>query len=435
MDDALTELRRRDDVNVLFILIDTLRADRLSAYGYQRPTSPVMKALADSGIRFATVRSQSSWTKASMASIWTASYPARTGILRFQHAISDEATMPAEILREAGFYTAAIWRNGWIAPNFGFGQGFNVYFRPTANRTPERFQQRNPSAHPLLGTDLDLTESAREFSRTFGSQRFFLYLHYMDVHQYVYNEESALFGVRYPDAYDNAIRWDDTNIGLVAATLEEHDLLEKTLIVIASDHGEAFSEHGREGHGKDLYREVTEVPLILVLPDLITSGIVVKPMVQNVDIWPTIFDMLGLPPLEGAQGRSLLPLIRGTVAQSTGEETMLGGRPAFAHLDRTWGREDVNARRLVSVTSGRYRLFHPVTPPGKDQLFDLGTDPQEQADLVQDQPQLVESLREEIARYLQDSEAPWGAPREVEIDEMHLGQLRALGYMAGGGRQ
>ena len=257
----------------------------------------------------------------------------------------------------------------------------------------------------------------------------------MDVHQYVYNEESALFGVRYPDAYDNAIRWVDTNIGLVAATLEEHDLLEKTLIVIASDHGEAFSEHGREGHGKDLYREVTEVPLILVRPDLITSGIVVKPMVQNVDIWPTIFDMLGLPPLEGAQGRSLLPLIRGTVAQSTGEETMLGGRPAFAHLDRTWGREDVNARPLVSVTSGRYRLFHPVTPPGKDQLFDLGTDPQEQADLVQDQPQLVESLREEIARYLQDSEAPWGAPREVEIDEMHLGQLRALGYMAGGGRQ
>jgi hypothetical protein len=118
----LVGLRDRDDLNVVFIVIDTMRADHLSSYGYERATTPNMDTLAQYGIRFADVISQSTWTKASMASLWTGAYPANHEILRFNHVMPEEAVMPAEILKEAGLRTAGIWRNGWVAPNFGFSQ-------------------------------------------------------------------------------------------------------------------------------------------------------------------------------------------------------------------------------------------------------------------------------------------------------------------------
>src|SRR5262245_306765 len=125
----LATLRERPDLNLLFVLIDTLRADRLSSYGYARETSPTLDALAATGIRFARQMSQSSWTKCSMASLWTGLYPVRTGVTRSQQALPEDARMPPEILRAAGFRTFAIWRNGWVGPSFGYSQGFDVYLR------------------------------------------------------------------------------------------------------------------------------------------------------------------------------------------------------------------------------------------------------------------------------------------------------------------
>ncbi|MBW2232886.1 MAG: sulfatase-like hydrolase/transferase, partial [Deltaproteobacteria bacterium] len=108
----IAALRERDDLNVLFIVIDTLRAERLGAWGYERDTSPLLDRLASQGIRFDRHLSQSSWTKCSMASLWTGLYPARTGVTRFEQVLSPEAKLPAEILSEAGFRTAGLFRNG-----------------------------------------------------------------------------------------------------------------------------------------------------------------------------------------------------------------------------------------------------------------------------------------------------------------------------------
>ncbi|HEY5657484.1 MAG TPA: sulfatase-like hydrolase/transferase, partial [Myxococcota bacterium] len=135
-------LRERGDFNVLFILVDTLRADRLGVYGYERDTSPNLDVLAASGIRFAQQRSQSSWTKCSMASLWTGLYPARTRVLRAYDVLSADARMPAEILQEAGFYTAGVWRNGWVAPNFGFRQGFDIYLTPRPRQAPRAMRTK-----------------------------------------------------------------------------------------------------------------------------------------------------------------------------------------------------------------------------------------------------------------------------------------------------
>jgi arylsulfatase A-like enzyme len=165
LEDVLA-LRERSDLNVLFILVDTLRADRLGAYGYERDTSPNLDALAATGIRFAEQVSQSSWTKCSMASLWTGLYPVRTRVLRAYDVISPEARMPAEVFQEAGFRTAAIWRNGWIDPNFGFSQGFEIYLSPRSQRSrgARLVRLENPNVS-LDGDDADILDSAREFLR------------------------------------------------------------------------------------------------------------------------------------------------------------------------------------------------------------------------------------------------------------------------------
>src|SRR5690606_40110701 len=294
---------------VIFILIDTLRADHLGSYGYERDTSPLLDELARFGVRFARVHAQSSWTKASMASLWLARNPQSTGVTRFTHAVPEEAVMPAERLRDAGFRTGGIFRNGWVAPNFGFGQGFDLYFKPIASQVKEHYERARQTGHLVPGTDLDATEAAIEFMRTHANQRFFLYVHYMDVHQYLYEESYAKYGTGYMDAYDNAIAWTDANVAALVNALDELDLFDKTLQVIAADHGEAFREHGREGHAQDVYSDVIDVPLILSLPFRLSEPVVVEPVVRNIDIFPTIFDLLGLPPIEGSEGISLVPLI------------------------------------------------------------------------------------------------------------------------------
>ena len=171
----IAALHQRSDLNVLFVLIDTLRSDRLGAYGYELDTSPNIDALAADGVRFARHLSQSSWTKCSMASLWTGLYPSRTGVTRSPHGVSQDALMPAEILADAGYRTYAIWRNGWIAPKFGFHQGFEAYHSPRTQRIAPSVRREKPTVG-VAGTDQDTVRSAVEFLRTHSSQRWFLYL-------------------------------------------------------------------------------------------------------------------------------------------------------------------------------------------------------------------------------------------------------------------
>lgn len=422
----LATLREREDLNVVFILIDTLRDDHLGSYGYERPTSPFMDQLAATGIRFANVQAQSTWTKTSMASLWTALWPVSTGIMRWDQALPDGARMPAEVFQERGYQTGGIYRNGWLAPKFGFAQGFANYYKPSARATPARFQQHNPSAHALQGSDADVTESAIEFLRSYGHERFFLYLHYMDVHQYAYDANTPVFGTSYVDAYDSAIAWVDHNIAILFQTLEKQGLLGETLVVIASDHGEAFGEHGFEGHARTLYNVTTRVPLIVSLPFTLDQGIVVEELVANADVFPTLFELMGLPPIEGAQGRSLVPAIE---AAARGEGPVEPGRPAFGHLDRTWGATERPPDPIVSVVSDGWKLIHAVEGDDPEKLFDEKRDPGEQHNLADQAAEPLARLEPMVSQYLALPMASWGGPNEVEIDDAQLEQLRALGYV------
>jgi arylsulfatase A-like enzyme len=421
--DDIASLRDRDDLNVIFILVDTLRSDRLSSYGYERPTTPTMDALAKSGIRFSRVESQSSWTKASMASLWTGIYPARTGVTRFSHAIPEEALLPAEIMQDAGMTTAGVWRNGWVAPNFGFSQGFDLYVRPSATPSFEAIH-RNPSQHPLQGTDYDATKSALEFLSGNSQDRFFFYIHYMDLHQYTYDEGSTLFGSTYSDFYDNALHWTDRNVAQLYGALEEAGILDRTVIVIASDHGEAFHEHGTEGHAKSLHAEVQNVPWIIALPFRLEEEIVVDTPVANVDIWPTVLELIGLPPMPDAEGRSVVPLIMAAGRNEATDDS----RPIFSHLDRNWGQTKQEPKPIFGVVKSPYKLIHRSSNPDRPLLYDHSVDPLETKNLAADEPEKLAELQSLIEEYSEDDVPIWGATPEVELDEMRLNQLRALGY-------
>ena len=421
-------LPRRGDLNIVFVVVDTLRADHLDAYGYERETSPNLTALASQGIRFERVLSQSSWTKTSMASLWTGVAPLNHGLLRFDDALPAEARMPAEILKRAGYRTAGVIRNGWVAPNFGFDQGFDLYLRPPPGRERLQAQSRHPAGPMLEGTDEDVLTSASEFLDAFGSEKFLLYLHFMDVHQYVYDEESPAFGASYLDYYDQSIHWTDRIIAHVYGKLEEIGVLDRTIFVVTSDHGEAFREHGFEGHARNLYAEVAYVPWIIGLPFRLMQPVVVEQLVSNIDVWPTLLELLGLPPLEGIDGRSAVPLIHAAAGL---DAEVLAPTPQIAFVDRGWGRSDRSIPIMAVEADGKRIMWWPETDEGPErvQLFDTESDALEQHDIYRaddpDARRLLDLARERF----ETGESPWGVDaHQIEIDEMRLNQLRALGY-------
>ncbi len=422
--DDIASLRERSDLNLLFVLIDTLRADRLGSYGYHRDTSPAIDELAASGARFARHLAQSSWTKCSMASLWTALYPARNGVTRFDDVIPGDARLPAETLKEAGLRTVGIFRNGWVSPNFGFDQGFDAYVRPTIAPRPPSLRLANPTLTDQ-GSDEDTVSSALEFLRVRGRERWFLYLHLMDVHEYLYDEQSALFGGAISDVYDNAIRHTDSVLGVLLAELAAQGYAQNTLVAVTADHGEAFLERGFEGHARNVFKEVTEVPFVLSFPFRLEPGVVVGARTRNVDVWPTLLDLLGLPVPQDADGRSLVPAL---LAAARGAPAPDGEATGIAHLDVNWGQRGREPAPTVAVSDAGLRY---VRVPGAgapfEQLFDAAGDPRELADRAGDDPEALARLRAVADDYLA-SPPRWGEAPRREIDELELNQLRALGY-------
>ena len=422
----IARLRDRHDLNVLFLLVDTLRADRMGSYGYQRDTSPVLDRLARSGVRFAHQTAQSTWTKSSMASLWTGLYPARTGISRYDHVVPDAARMPAEILHDAGFQTFGLWRNGWVSPTFGFDQGFDVYQRPIALPLPPNVKRDNPTLTEK-GSDQSLIETAVEFMRVGAKQRWFLYIHMMDLHEYIYDADSALFGATHSDLYDNSIRWVDGSIAQLLEGLAASGQLDKTIIAIVADHGEAFLERGYEGHAREVYRETTEVPFLLSLPFRLDPGIVVEGRTQNVDIWPTIYDLLGLEVPTGIDGRSRLPEI---LASASGHAPDDGKQVAVAELDQNWSLRDSPVQLAIAIVQDPFRyvrMNRGKDEPVLEQLFDSSDDPRELHDLSKDDPETLERLRK-TADAISGEKPTWGEAPTRQMDELELNLLRALGY-------
>jgi arylsulfatase A-like enzyme len=196
---------------------------------------------------------------------------------------------------------------------------------------------------------------------------------------------------------------------------------------VASDHGEAFRERGLEGHARFVYKETTEVPLILGFPFRLEPGVVVQTRTSNVDIWPTLLDLLGLPKLPDTDGRSRVPEI---LAAARGETLPDTPQTGFAHLDRHWGQRGLGPLPTVAVTDGPLRYVRvPDGAEVTEELFDSSSDAHELRNLAEERPEEVERLRVLAQQYIEKTDSPWeDRATPLEMDEMQLNQLRALGY-------
>ena len=280
------------------------------------------------------------------------------------------------------------------------------------------------------GTDQDLVTTAGEFLRIYGRRPWFLYLHLMDVHEYTYTAESAQFGSQYGDVYDNAVLHVNQVLDELFGKLYYGGYLDHTLLILASDHGEAFGERGSEGHARNVYPETTEIPLVLGLPFRLAKPAVVRQRTANVDLWPTVLDLLGLPPLENTDGRSRVPEI---LAAARGESGPEDDTIAIAHLDQTWGqRVQTRAPNVAVVDRGfRYLMFGSPNGGAREELYDAERDARELEDQVKSEPDVAARMREQAKQYLA-LKPSWKESKQLELDELQLNQLRALGYAVPG---
>ena len=309
----------------ILISLDTLGAKHLGAYGGERPTSPFFDSLAARGALFENAWVQYPSTLVSHMSIFTGLYPQQHGVFPPSFRLSPEiATLP-ERFSEAGFRTVGHTEGGFVGRGYGFDRGFDEFTDP-------RFRDT---------TDIERTfEKGLEFLRSLEpGKRFFLFLHTYSVHDPYLPPEPyrsmfwsgepppgpAKLPIRQLNAglasvdqrqldyfealYDGGVRYADGVLESFFAELAELGLEEQTTIVITSDHGEEFREHGRVGHTQ-VYPETLHVPLLVLHPDL-EAGRRVGELVQSIDIAPTLLELAGAPPLEDAAGRSLVPLLLG----------------------------------------------------------------------------------------------------------------------------
>lgn len=426
--------------NVLIVLTDVLRRDHLGVYGYPLPTSPAIDAFAGESFRFDQAFSHSSWTKPSVATLFSSVYPDRHGLGRvgFEDGTSYrtdilplELETLAERFKAAGYRTGSFGSNVHLQRKTGFGQGFDQFF-----------MKRLVTAYGLNRRFLDWRSRGSSAPGP-ARQPFFAYLHYMDAH-WPYNRRlddgGERFGsTRYPrqapperwtavgrwaesylDAeslavivarYDEEIAYLDRAFGELIDALRQDGGLEQTIVLFVADHGEGFSEHGELQHGFAPYPEVTAVPMLLRLPEVYRAQPGASDaLVGLVDVMPTLLALVGLEPPSYVRGRSLVPLL------------LTGGaavRPVY-----------VSGEGMRALRGPAYTLF--VSVAGERRCFDRSVDPLELTPLAGELPAGCERLASGLDALVSTFSGVVGAEDgdgTVELNADEVEALKDLGYI------
>jgi arylsulfatase A-like enzyme len=402
--------------NLVLIVVDTLRADWTSAYGYERDTTPELTRWANRGVLFERARAQSSWTKISMASLMTSLWPRSHAIRESDDGLSTDALTLADVLHEAGYRTYGIQTNGWLHPSFGFHQGFDRYVFPIGKGA-----RGVPRSALWPHADRVYEEFLRLIEAHDSKQPFFLYVHFMDVHQYGAPNEFKHFGTGDRGDYLAAIRWVDDALQRMRVALDRQGLLDDSIVVFVSDHGEEFGEHGVIGHARNVHTPVLRVPLVLRLPFPMES-VRVTTQVRNLDIAPTLLDLAKLPVPDGFEGRSLVPLMTRETPEDEPDRLSFAslGTPLF-----------LDARIQESVNDGAWSYARnvPPDPDSSEYLFDRALDPDEQVNLILLEKSHALRLESLLREHRESTPAPGVRAPNVRIDPAIAERLRAMGYL------
>jgi len=452
--------------HVIVVSLDTLRADRLGLYGYERETDPALQALAADSVVFSTVASQATQTLLSHKSWFASRYP--LGIVHdttgadldtlagmdnptdflvdtFRNAATPSLVPP---LAEHGYLTAAFVDGGWLGTDFGFQAGFEAY--------DDRGKLFGKLVESILPSEKGLKyilPRAMSWIRSHREDPFFLFLHTYDIHCPYHCREPydtmfcdahaghidlagkcgktakafkvpqmSVTGLRaVSDHYDGGIASADAFIADLVTMLRDIGMYDEALLIITSDHGESLGEHSQIGHGA-FFLEQIAIPLIIKLPQSMgIAGRKIDTPVELIDVFPTVFDVCGIPAPNGIDGRSLLPAIttgaphrRGLISQITFRELP----------DQISGA----AKRAIWIP-GQWLLVHDARGDAS-QVFDLAADPKGLTDIAASLPEAVPALLQELVVWDPgDSADGYRAPEPTEMDPELVEQLRSLGYL------
>ncbi|MFT5290175.1 MAG: choline-sulfatase [Planctomycetota bacterium] len=418
--------------NVLLISIDTLRADHLGTYGYGRNTSPRIDEFAEQAQVFENASAASSWTLPGLATILTGEHSSTHGCWTFSSSLVGTIQTLPERLLARGYDTASYTANIFTGQGYGLQQG--IILAGDEYLSADETKLGDAISSPRI------TDGGIEYIATKGRARteaedpwpWFLWLHYFDPHDtYLFHEGISEEFVtpdaderqRLQDLYDGEIRFTDAHIGRVLDALELSGQADGTIVIITSDHGEEFGDHGGEFHGQTLHRELTNVPLLIRAPGFGAGR--VTGQVQGVDVVPTVLDLTGSPTAKGLPGRSLRPLFAG---EFTAEPNSRATRalPSLQEV-RLFPHASFDAIRFEQWT-----LIRDISNGGSHKLYNRNTDPGELIDCASENVKVVERLAKLLdanVRLATDRAEQFGSSGTQSLSAEQMEALRGLGYV------
>ena len=473
--------------NIVLIVLDTLRRDHVSAYGYGRQTSPNIDRIAAEGTLFEKAHTTASWTLPAHASLFTGLYTSSHETDNGRLRLGADKTTIAELLTQKGYRTAGFSANPWLSSMSGLGQGFETFEYLGIQTTTSGFFLNlvKDRASALLGLDRDRDLGARAVTSRLLSwmdsakeRPFFLFVNYMEVHE-PYGEVPEPYFSEYlkrplprdigrawvretplflcsscdptfessfecrdgswhirpqqledsVDLYDAGLRYVDTHVGRVYDALRSGGILDNTVVIITSDHGESLGERGQMGHGGYLYNSVLDIPLIIRWPRQFPAGSRVSESVSLVDVLPTIEEVVGIPATARGTARSLVPgsgletrpdrVLSEYVPIEEKVWTAVGKRLKCDY--QTAGRESAalqqNARKFIWNSTGRY------------EFYDLDSDPREERNVLGQHPDQAKAMMAELLAWRKALEPAESSGENYELDPATKKTLESLGYV------
>ena len=391
---------------IVLISVDTLRSDRLPAYGYDGVDTPAIDRLAADGVLFERAYAHVNVTLPSHASLFT-------GLLPPEHGVRDNAgyrldagipTLAAELQR-SGYATGGFVSSYVLRSTTGIGRGFDIYDDGVGFETGRQLGQlQRPGSKTLA--------AASDWLGGVADSPFFLFLHLYEPHAPY--EPPAPFADRYDNAYDGEVAAADAVVGGLIRRLEELGVYEEALVVLLSDHGEGLMDHGEMDHLILIYREVIQVPLIVKLPGRERAGERVAAGAQLIDVAPTVYSLAGLRSPEELAGQDLLRL----------GATSSGGAPRQIVSESVYPRIHFGWSDLASIVEGDLHFIESPDP----ELYRLSEDPGERSNVIQEERAAARRLRAALQAIDRTLTSP------VEDDPETRRRLESLGYLSGGAR-
>lgn len=395
------------DRNLLFVTFDTTRADRIGCYGNNQIRTYTLDRLAAEGVLFSQAIAPAPTTLPSHASMLTGLYPYHHGArANGLYRLDSKYLTLAEILTDNGYATGAAVSASVLEKQYGIAQGFQDY----DDETESKDETGGLAAVTVAERTGDQTvERAEQWIRAHAADKFFYWVHFYDPH-FPYQAPSP-YSEKYADPYDAEIAFTDAQLARLVELLDELDLSDRTLIVIAGDHGEARGQHEEPTHACLVYDSTLHVPMVMRCGDQLGGGVHVQRPVSLVDIMPTVLTLLGIEAPAPMDGIDLT-------------QPPAGDRSLY--FETLQGLADYGWAALLGVRNESWKYIHGPT----SELYDVSTDPFEATDLIDARPEIAAAMHQRLEDFFgTDLEQAASAEPTHRLDAAELAKLQSLGYL------